>query len=138
MGIDSFPPPPKTGIMDDRLTKIAELADQNPDIVVVWLYGSRAKGNAHSFSDYDLAVAFKHFVTDDPIEKRLRPECIAIDWQRALGLRDFELSVVDINQAPIPLAWEIIRANAVLFSRDDDRLWRETLRIHSRMELDYA
>jgi len=45
---------------------------------------------------------------------------------------------VDINQAPIPLAFEIIQTNNVLFCRDEDRLWQETLRIHSRMELDYA
>jgi uncharacterized protein len=117
---------------------IKQLAEQNPDILIVWLYGSRAKGNAHQYSDYDLAVAFKSFIKNDPLEKRLRPECLALDWQQALGLHDFQLSIVDINQAPIPLAFEIIQSNNVLFCRDEDRLWQETLRIHSRMELDYA
>jgi uncharacterized protein len=124
--------------MNNLLQKIAALAENNPDIAVVWLYGSRAKGNAHVSSDYDLAVAFSRFIKDDPIEKRLRPECLALDWQQALGLHDFQLSVVDINQVPIPLAWEIIQADTVIFCRDENRLWRETLRIHSRMELDYA
>lgn len=124
--------------MDAILYTITELARQNPDIVVVWLYGSRAKGNSHSASDYDLAVAFGTFIKDDPVEKRLRPECLALDWQQALGLHDFRLSVVDINQAPIPLAFAIIQADSVLFCRDENRLWQETLRIHSRMELDYA
>jgi predicted nucleotidyltransferase len=124
--------------MNDLLTPLAELARQNPDVAVVWLYGSRAKGNAHVDSDYDLAVAFNSFIKNDPVEKRLRPECLALDWQRALGLHDFQLSVVDINQAPIPLAWEIIQADTVIFCRGENRLWQETLRIHSRMELDYA
>ena len=124
--------------MTDNLSTIAELAHQNPDVVIVWLYGSRAKGNAHQFSDYDLSVAFSSFIKDNPIEKRLRPECLALDWQQALGLHDFQLSVVDINQAPIPLAWEIIQADTVIFCRNENRLWQETLRIHSRMELDYA
>ncbi|EIC29366.1 MULTISPECIES: type VII toxin-antitoxin system MntA family adenylyltransferase antitoxin [Methylomicrobium] len=124
--------------MSELLQKIAELADNDSDIAVVWLYGSRAKGNAHASSDYDLAVAFNRFIKDDPIEKRLRPECLALDWQRALGLHDFQLSIVDINQAPIPLAFEIIQADTVIFCRDENRLWQETLRIHSRMELDYA
>jgi len=123
--------------MDAYLNSIIQLAQANPDIVVVWLYGSRARGDHHPSSDYDLAVAFATFIKDDPLEKRLRPECLALDWQQALGLRDFQLSVVDINQAPIPLAFEIINADTVLFCRDDDRLWRETLRIHSRMELDF-
>ena len=117
---------------------IKQLAEQNPDILVVWLYGSRAKGNAHRNSDYDLAVAFKSFIKNDPLEKRLRPECLALDWQQALGLHDFQLSIVDINQAPIPLAFEIIQADNVLFCRDEDRLWQEIRRIHSRMEIDYA
>lgn len=117
---------------------IQQLAEQNPDILIVWLYGSRAKGNAHRNSDYDLAVAFKSFIKNDPLEKRLRPECLALDWQQALGLHDFQLSIVDINQAPIPLAFEIIQADNVLFCRDEDRLWQEIRRIHSRMELDYA
>lgn len=124
--------------MHDPLTTLTELARQNPDVAVVWLYGSRAKGNAHAASDYDLAVAFNSFIKNDPVEKRLRPECLALDWQQALGLPDFRLSVVDINQAPIPLAWEIIQAETVIFCRDENRLWQETLRIHSRMELDYA
>ena len=109
-----------------------------PDILIVWLYGSRAKGNAHRFSDYDLAVAFKSFIKNDPLEKRLRPECLALDWQQTFGLKDFQLSIVDINQVPIPLAFEIIQVNNVLFCRDEDRLWQEILCIHSRMELDYA
>ncbi len=124
--------------MDETLSRIPELARANPDITIVWLYGSRARGDHHQTSDYDVAVAFATFIKDDPVEKRLRPECLALDWQQALGLHDFQLSVVDINQAPILLAWEIIEADTVLFCRDDDRLWQETRRIHSRRELDFA
>lgn len=120
------------------LEQIVNFAQSNSDIAVVWLYGSQAKGSASEQSDYDLAVAFVSFIKDDPIEKRLRPECLAIDWQRDLGLRDFKLSIIDINQAPIPLAWQIIQTDYVLFCRDEMRLWKETLRIQSRMELDYV
>ncbi len=123
---------------DRTINSIVSLARQTPEIVVLWLYGSRAKGVAHERSDYDLAVAFRDFVKDDPVERRLRPECLALDWQRALSLREGELSIVDINLAPIPLAFEIIDADSVLFCRDEDRLWRETMRVHSRKELDYA
>ncbi|WP_404358382.1 hypothetical protein [Methylotuvimicrobium sp. KM1] len=61
-----------------------------------------------------------------------------MDWQRALGLREGRVSIVDINLAPIPLAFEIISADSIVFCRDEERLWRETLRIHRRMELEYA
>ena len=123
--------------MDKIQTAIIELARQNLDIVVVWLYGSRVKGSANINSDYDVAVAFKAFIKNDPLEKRLRPECLALDWQQALGLHDFQLSIVDINQAPIPLAWQIIEADGVLYCADERRLWHETHRIGSRMEIDF-
>jgi predicted nucleotidyltransferase len=120
---------------EQTLIKLAKL---NADIVIIWLYGSRAKGTANINSDYDLAVAFKTFIKDDPLEKRLRPECLTLDWQHALDLHDFQLSIVDINQAPIPLAWEIIEADCVLYCCDESRLWQETQRIQSRMEIDFT
>lgn len=123
--------------LNNILQTVTELAKQNPDIVIVWLYGSQAQNSANENSDYDLAVAFKSFIKDNPLEKRLRPECLALDWQQVLGLADFKLSVVDINQAPIPLAYQIIAADCVLYCADDLRLWREIRRIESRMEIDF-
>jgi predicted nucleotidyltransferase len=55
--------------MHKIISTIKQLAEQNPDILIVWLYGSRAKGNAHRLSDYDLAVAFKSVIKNDPSEK---------------------------------------------------------------------
>jgi predicted nucleotidyltransferase len=71
--------------MHNFIPSIKQLAGQNPDILIVWLYGSRAKGNAHQYSDYDLAVAFKSFIKNDPLEKRLRSEYLSLDWQQALA-----------------------------------------------------
>lgn len=124
--------------MDNTCQAIIDLAKQNADIVIVWLYGSRAKGTANINSDYDLAIAFKSWIKDNPLEKRLRPECLALDWQQALGLHDFQLSIVDINSAPIPLAWEIIKPDCILYCGDESRLWQETRRIQSRMEIDFT
>lgn len=101
----------------------------------MWLYGSRADNTFHEKSDYDLAIAFTHFLTD-PFDKRLRPEILALEWQSLLKLDEHTLSIVDINQVPIVLAYEIIQYNKVLFCRDEKRLWREENRIYGRMELD--
>jgi uncharacterized protein len=116
---------------------IIQLAQQNTDVAIVWLYGSRAKSTATINSDYDLAVAFKSFIKNNPLENRLRPECLTLDWQQALGLHDFQLSIIDINQVPILLAWQVIKANQVLYCADEWRLWQETQRIQSRMEIDF-
>ncbi len=123
---------------DDRvLQQLPELAAAHPEVAVLWLYGSHAKGNAGPHSDWDLAVAFDPVKLADPLDNRLRPELLAFDWQRALGLAEGQLSVVDINQAPIPLAFAIVDANRVLFCRDQGRRLREEARIMSQMEINF-
>lgn len=117
--------------------QLVTLAQACPEVLVLWLYGSRAKGNSGPLSDWDLAVAFAPVKLDDPLENRLRPELLALDWQRALQLPEGKLSVVDINQAPIPLAFAIIDANTPLYSRDEGRRLQEEARIMSQMEINY-
>jgi predicted nucleotidyltransferase len=121
--------------MTKIIERVTQLASENNDIAVMWLYGSRANNSFHEKSDYDLAIAFNQFLTD-PIEKRLRPEMLALEWQSLLKLDERTLSIVDINQVPIVLAYEIIQYNNVLFCCDEKRLWREENRIYGRMELD--
>lgn len=115
---------------------LAELASRRDDIAVLWLYGSRAKGTATPGSDFDLAVAFRQF-EKDPLERRLRPELLAQTWQDALGLEEGQLSIVDINLAPLPLAHAIIRTGRVLMAKDRLRLIREEQRIGSMWEIDH-
>ncbi|BDS31060.1 MULTISPECIES: type VII toxin-antitoxin system MntA family adenylyltransferase antitoxin [Aeromonas] len=117
--------------------QLAALAAAHPEVVVLWLYGSHARGNAGPHSDWDLAVAFDPVKLSDPLENRLRPELLALDWLRALGLAEGQLSIVDINQAPIPLAFAIVDANRVQFCRDQGRRLSEEARIMSQMELNY-
>lgn len=117
------------------LTQITQLAEANPDIAVLWLYGSQADNSHHAESDYDLAIAFFSFLKN-PLETQLRPEMLALEWQSRLNLSENKLSIVDINQINIPLAYEIIQYNRVLLCRDYKRLWNEEKRIYSRMELD--
>ena len=100
--------------MNDSITdKLVALATDAENISALWLYGSRAKGNHRPDSDYDLAVLFTERV-DDPLDRRLRPELLAMDWAKALGLSEDKLSIVDIQNAPIPLAMNIISQTALL------------------------
>lgn len=121
--------------MTEIIERVIQLASKNNDIAVMWLYGSRADNTFHEKSDYDLAIAFTNFLTN-PLDKRARPEMLALEWQSLLKLDEHTLSIVDINQVPIVLAYEIIQYNNVLFCRDEKRWWREENRIYSRMELD--
>ncbi|OGT90064.1 MAG: hypothetical protein A2286_03445 [Gammaproteobacteria bacterium RIFOXYA12_FULL_61_12] len=121
---------------DARLKRACQLAQADEGIAILWLYGSRARGDARPDSDYDFAVAFNDFLTSDPLEARLRPELLALEWQNALALPEGALSVIDINRVPIPLAWNVIQEGSLLFCRDERRLIQEEQRIWSRMELD--
>lgn len=38
--------------------QLIKLAATHPEVIVLWLYGSQAKGHAGPASDWDLAVAF--------------------------------------------------------------------------------
>jgi predicted nucleotidyltransferase len=121
---------------DMYVIEIIALAKKNPDISIIWLYGSRARGTQRKDSDYDLAVAFQSFIRDDPLESRLRPELLAMDWRRALGLAENQLSVIDINQVSVSLAFHVVNNHDPLFCRDPRRLLIEQNRVLSRMELD--
>jgi predicted nucleotidyltransferase len=117
------------------LSRFTQLAQADPDIAVLWLYGSRAQDQAHADSDYDLAVAFVSF-PEEPLQRRLRPEILALDWAQAVHLDSDSLSIIDINAVPVPLAWEVITSGQVLYQDDSMRLYQEEQRISSRMELD--
>ena len=122
--------------MDNVIEGCVAFAKGNPQIDVLWLYGSRAKGNAQPTSDYDFAVAF-HNWPEDIWQRRLQPEMLALDWVAALSLPEKGLSVVDINLAPLPLAYNVIQTGQVLLAKDGLRLAREENRITSMWELDY-
>lgn len=119
----------------DRLQQIINLARQNVDVAALWLYGSRAKGTARDDSDFDLGILFRDYLAD-PLERRLRPELLALDWQRQLALPEGMISVADIKSVPIPLAMNIISGKLLYCEDHDARLAAEGM-IMSKAELDY-
>lgn len=121
---------------NDLKAQIIQLAKSNDNIELLWLYGSYAKGSAHENSDIDLAVAFK-ISEEDVIERRLRPELLALDWRHALNLPDGKLSVLDINIAPIPLAMSVLKNGELWLCKNEYRQAQELQRIMSKWEIDY-
>jgi predicted nucleotidyltransferase len=119
---------------DPNIERLIQLAKADESVEVLWLYGSRARGSARQDSDYDLAVAFKTYI-DDALEARLRPELLAMDWQKALNI---DLSIVDINQASIPLAYTVVMDNCLLLSKNSLRHMTEEQKIMSKWELDHC
>jgi predicted nucleotidyltransferase len=117
-------------------SQLIKLAQNDPKLELLWLYGSRAKGTAHDGSDIDLAVTFKEWI-EDPIERRLRPELLALEWQKSLKLNEDMLSVLDMSQAPIPIAMTVLTSCTLFLSKHIMRQFQEQQRIMSKWEIDY-
>ncbi|MFT6924996.1 MAG: putative nucleotidyltransferase [Psychromonas sp.] len=116
--------------------QIIKLAEADDDIELLWLYGSYAKGCAHEHSDIDLAVVFKTWV-DEVIERRIRPELLAIEWQKKLNLQEGDVSILDMSNAPIPIAMSVLKSGQLLLSKNISRQLQEQQRIMSKWEIDY-
>lgn len=116
--------------------QLIQLAKADDNIELLWLYGSHAKGSAHEKSDIDLAVSFKSW-ENDIIERRLRPELLALDWQHKLNLHENQLSILDITTAPIPIAMSVLQHGELLLSKNAARQLQEQQRIMSKWEIDY-
>lgn len=133
LGLDFMP---KENVMPqtDMQTRLIALAEANAEIAALWLYGSRARGTAHADSDYDLAVLFNTY-QPDPLERRLVPELLAMAWQRELPA--IQLSLIDVQQVPLPLAFTVVSDNRLLYCRDDFARLEFERRTLSKWEIDH-
>ncbi len=122
--------------VNDLIRHCIRLAEDDPEIEVLWLYGSRAKGNAGPDSDYDFAVAFHSFPSDE-LTRGLRAGELALQWVSRLDVPDSLISVVDINHVPLPLAYNVVATGRALFVRNPLRRIREENRITSMWDLDW-
>lgn len=97
------------------LSQLKQLAEQNAEVSALWLYGSRARDDHSSDSDYDFAVSF-YSRASTPIEAGLRPENLRVTWQEQLD-RGIVLSIVDIDRIPTPLAVNVIDDGILLLDK---------------------
>lgn len=102
-------------------------------IDAIYLYGSRAKGNARDDSDWDLAVIYTDYETDI-LERAVRPQMMEAELERLYP--ELELSVVDLREVPVPLQWNIIQGMK-LFDRYVPAVRRLEHAIISAWEKDY-
>lgn len=118
------------------LSSVIELAANDPEIELLWIYGSRAKGTPSLESDYDFAVAFQN-PQGRSIDSRLRSEIKADEWAEAVGVNSDLISVLDINLSPLPIAMSVVKNGKVLLVKSGLRLAREENKILSMWELDH-
>ena len=86
-----------------------------PEIVAVYLYGSRARGTATARSDVDLAVLYS---TPPPPSLESLPFDMEAELERGLGM---PVEIVVLNDAAVDLAHRVLRDGTLLLDRDRSR-----------------
>jgi predicted nucleotidyltransferase len=117
------------------LKRIINVVTSRFEVDAVYLYGSRARGTARPESDWDLGVLFTSYLSD-PVERALRPQDVEAVLERELNMYG-RISVVDVENVPPPLQWNIIRGRR-FYDRGVPRVRRIENSIASRIEKDYA
>jgi len=118
------------------LPVLTQFAEDDPRILALWIYGSQARGDAGPGSDYDLAVIFATW-EPDALERRLRPEVLALEWQQTAKLQEGGLSIVDLACCSVPLGWSILSEGKLLVDKKPEIRMTIESRIYSIWELDY-
>ena len=111
---------------DDRSIRetVAATLTEHP-VSVGFVFGSRARGEAHDRSDIDVAVAFED---TDPGEPGHMDARLALGSDLALALGTDAVDVVDLRSAPPSLVRAVFRdGDRLAGSKDDARRLREVL-----------
>jgi hypothetical protein len=87
-----------------------------PDVVLAYLYGSQARGQAHFHSDVDIAVLLARRLDGQArFDARLR---LIGDLMNLLHTHDVDVAI--LNEVPAALGYRVLRDGILLFCRDHD------------------
>lgn len=99
----------------NRLQRGKIFWQNDPDILLVYLFGSQARGKTGPLSDIDLAVLLKPASKREYFEKKLT---LLSELTAVLGRDDIDLVI--LNQAPVMLKYHILKEGKPLFIRDEE------------------
>lgn len=100
------------------LTRLVARAEQDPDVLAVILFGSRARGEASAGSDVDVCLVLAPGASREHAATEARLEYLA----------EFDLDVSVFQQLPLQLRSRVLKEGKVLFVRDEDTLYALALR----------
>jgi hypothetical protein len=101
--------------MQEILQKISLALDPEPDIAFAYLFGSVATGRSGPLSDVDVAV---HFHPAGEARSRFKRR-LQLMSKLAKALKRDDVDVVPLQDAPVDLAFEILKHGKLIFSKDE-------------------
>lgn len=100
--------------LSEQDSKLAEFFSKQEHVKLAYLYGSAAKGKAGKLSDVDIGV-----LLDESLSKMEGFDLqLKLIGDIAALLKTDKIDLVIMNDAPLSLNYEIIKANRHLFVRD--------------------
>lgn len=100
--------------LSEQYNKLVDVLSKQEHVRLAYLFGSVAKGKAGKLSDVDIAV-----LLDESLNKKQRFDLQLELISDVSGLlKTDKIDLVVINEAPLSLKFEIIKANYPLFVRD--------------------
>ncbi|MFN8475079.1 MAG: nucleotidyltransferase domain-containing protein [Anaerolineae bacterium] len=85
-------------------------------VLVAYLFGSQARGQAGPLSDVDFAVLFDKALPED---RYLDTQLQLMD-ELGRAVEHDEVDIVVLNQAPLALAYRVLRDGILVFCSDED------------------
>lgn len=95
------------------LPLIQDFAKNEPNILLVYLFGSYTDGTAYAKSDLDLAVLF-----DTDIDLRAEMT-LQVKLSETIGFEEIDL--LNLNKAPLPMRFKVIATGRLIHEADPDR-----------------
>lgn len=110
--------------MKNSLPKKLKPLFKSLPIDVVYLYGSQAQGQADQLSDYDFGVLFKEELSAKKrFDLRL---ALFSEIAKKIGISEDKIDVVDLEEAPILLQFNIILGKVIYCQNENRRIGFET------------
>ncbi len=99
----------------NKIKAAIKFLEKDPDILLVYLFGSQAQHETGPLSDLDLAVLLKPAAKKDYFEKKLT---LLGKFTGIFGRDDIDLVI--LNEAPLVLKYHILKDGKPLFIRDEE------------------
>lgn len=96
--------------------KVEQVFGTREEVAAVYLFGSRARGEAQEQSDLDLALVFQPLDLEEAFFRRAE---ILADLEEII--RPLEVHLLDLERIPPGLAYEVLKEGLLVWERDRDR-----------------
>lgn len=100
-------------LADSVLDRLVARAKDDPEVLAVLLFGSRARGTASSGSDVNVCLVLMAEPRSDLAAARTRLQCLA----------GADLDLVLFHQPALHIRSRVLKEGRVLFVRDEDALY---------------